>query len=150
MPVKMVALRKHYVSEARKEYNAGESYVVHDKRIAEKLERRLKAKSQPETPADRRFPPAAAPAPAPAAPKVRARALTAETETPAPTPVPTPAPSATPVPPAAPGPAPATLVELPAPDVGRPALTTAAVPDTGETAESKARYARRDLRAEEA
>jgi hypothetical protein len=124
MPVRMVALRKHYVSEARKEYNAGETYVVHDKRAAEKLERRMKAKPQPETAADRRFPPAAAPQ------KVRGRALTAETETPAPT--------------LAPGPAPATLVELPAPDLGAPALTTAAVPDAGETVESKARYARRD------
>lgn len=136
MPVRMVALRKHYVSEARKEYNAGETYVVHDKRAAEKLERRLKAKPHPETATDRRFPPAAAPAPA--APKMKARALTAETETPMPTPI---APVA--VPPQA------LPFSAPAADVGKPALTTAAVPDAGETAESKARYARRDLRAEE-
>lgn len=132
MPVRMVALRRHYVSEARKEYNAGETYVVHDKRIAEKLERRMKAKPQPETAADRRFPPAAAPQ------KVRGRALTAEAETPAPTPI---APVAVPLQ--------ALPFSVPVADVGKPALTTAAVPDAGETAESKARYARRDLRAEE-
>lgn len=127
MPVRMVALRKHYVSEARKEYNAGETYVVHDKRIAEKLERRMKAKPQPETAADRRFPPAAAPQ------KVRGRALTAEPETPP-----------------WPAPIPATLVEVPAPGLDTPALTTAAEPDTGEASPGRGRYARRDMRSEEA